>query len=99
VKRLQAANYILFSDMRNKVIMEMGLESLDEINPLPERIAASRVFLDHTKMPEHAADVQIDLTDEAKKALDTLFGGIALLAQNGKLVQKDGTIVDAEVIE
>ena len=100
VKRLQASNYLLFSDVRNKVIQEMGQVALDR-GAGRQQVEAAKVFLEHTKMPENITlDVDIDISDDAKEAMNAFLGTMQMISQ-GKvgMIGKDGKITDVEVCE
>lgn len=100
VKRLQASNYLLFSDTRNKVIQEMGLLAMDR-GAGRQQVEAAKVFLEHTKMPESVTlDVDIDISDDAKEAMDAFITTMKMISSgNVGMIDRDGTITDVKVIE
>jgi len=100
VRRFSAGDYIRYYGLRARIIEEMASLALDEDVADKNKIEAAKVFLDNTKMPENTTvDINIDVTDEAKKSLDRLFDGLQQLVDGNKMITPSGEIVEVEYIQ
>lgn len=92
ITRMVAGNYILFSDKHYKALEELymiGMEGSSEKN----RVDALKAFIEHTKKPEAKVDTFININVGADM-LDRLENQLAHMANNAKLLTKEGDIID-----
>jgi hypothetical protein len=96
IDRLIAGNHILFADKHYgalEALYEIGMNGSDEKN----RVQALGKFIDATKRPE-AKDVTVNL-NVGSEMLDKLEESLMVLANNAKMIMRDGSIIDAELIK
>ena len=95
--RLQDAQYAMFFDKRLEVLNEAYRESVDGEGRT--KIDAMKIFLEHTKKPE-VQKFEVTHTHEAGDSLaDRLDVVLKALSNDSKIINPDGTVMDAVLIE
>lgn len=99
--RLYTSNHFQHVDKRNQILNKMYELAMDDGTGAREQVSAAKVFLESTAMPEKLnEDVQLDITDEAKEAMNAFVTTMKMISQGQvPMIDKDGSFTDVEVIE
>jgi hypothetical protein len=97
INRMITSNHIMYCDKHYQALDELfniGINGEDEKN----RVSALKSFIDATKKPDIKADVPINI-NIGSDMLDKLELHLKQLSDNAKILMRDGSIIDAEVIK
>jgi hypothetical protein len=97
INRMITSNHIMYCDKHYQALdelYEIGMNGKDEKN----RVMALKTFIEATKRPEMKADVPINI-NIGSEMLDKLELHLKTLSDNAKVLMRDGSIIDAEVIK
>jgi hypothetical protein len=97
INRMITSNHIMYCDKHYQALDELfniGMNGEDEKN----KVTALKSFIEATKKPDMKADAPININIGADM-LDKLELHLKSLSENAKVLMRDGSIVDAEVIK
>lgn len=97
INRMITSNHIMYCDKHYSALdalYDIGINGEDEKN----RVTALKGFIDATKKPDMKADVPINI-NIGSDMLDKLELHLKALSDNAKVLMRDGSIIDAELIK